>query len=254
MKFTILGSGTSTGTPTVSCRCATCASHDPHDERLRPSLMVESATTRVVIDTSADFRQQMLRYRIGAIDAVVFTHHHFDHIGGFDDIRGFNFTMQRAIPIYLMQETFNNLKRTFLYAFQDLGQKGGGVPVVNVNIIDRDPFTIGDITFQPIPMMHGTMRVNGYRIGDFSYCTDTNFIPEESFKFLEGTEILILDALRYDKHPTHFTVQEAIAAAGRIGARETYFTHIAHNILHADLESRLPVGIHLSYDGWECEL
>jgi phosphoribosyl 1,2-cyclic phosphate phosphodiesterase len=216
--------------------------------------MVESATTRVIIDTSADFRQQMLTHRVARIDAVVFTHHHFDHIGGFDDIRGFNFTMQRAIPIFLMEETFENLKRTFLYAFQDMGQKGGGVPVTKVHIIDTEPFSIGDITFLPIPMMHGRMRVNGYRIGDFAYCTDTNFIPETSFARLEGLEILILDALRYDKHPTHFTVQEAIANAARIGARETYFTHIAHNILHADLEPNLPAGVFLSTDGLSFEL
>jgi phosphoribosyl 1,2-cyclic phosphate phosphodiesterase len=249
MKFTILGSGTSTGTPTVSCQCATCLSDDPRDQRLRPSLMIESATTRVVIDTSADFRQQMIRHRVTSIDAVVFTHHHFDHIGGFDDIRGFNFTMRRAIPIYLMQETFDNLKRTFLYAFQDMGQSGGGVPVVTTEIIDTQPFLIGDITFTPIPMLHGSMRVNGYRMGDFSYCTDTNFIPESSFELLRGTRTLILDALRYDEHSTHFTVEQAIATAERIGAEQTYFTHMAHNILHADLDDTLPAGIALSYDG-----
>jgi phosphoribosyl 1,2-cyclic phosphate phosphodiesterase len=249
MKFTILGSGTSTGTPTVSCQCATCLSDDPRDQRLRPSLMVESATTRIVIDTSADFRQQMIRHNVTSLDAVVFTHHHFDHIGGFDDIRGFNFTMQRAIPIYLMQETFDNLKRTFLYAFEDMGQRGGGVPVVTPQIIGAEPFTIGDITLTPIPMMHGTMRVNGYRMGNFAYCTDTNFIPESSFALLEGAQTLILDALRYDAHSTHFTVEQAVATAQRIAARRTYFTHMAHNIMHADLDAKLPAGINLSYDG-----
>jgi len=254
MKFTILGSGTSSGVPTVSCQCATCVSTDPRDKRLRPSLMVESATTRIIIDTSADFRQQMLLHRVLSIDAVVFTHHHFDHIGGFDDLRAFNFTSKRAMPIYLMQETFDNLKRTFLYAFQDMGQRGGGVPVVTTHIIDRSAFTVGDITVTPIPMMHGTMRVNGYRIGNLAYCTDTNFIPEQSFDMLEGLEVLILDALRYDKHPTHFTVQEAIATAQRIDAGTTYFTHIAHNIMHADLEPRLPPNILLSYDGLQITL
>jgi phosphoribosyl 1,2-cyclic phosphate phosphodiesterase len=215
--------------------------------------MVESATTRVIIDTSSDFRQQMLQHRVAWIDAIIFTHHHFDHIGGFDDIRGFNFTMERAIPIYLMQETFDNLRRTFLYAFEDLGQRGGGVPVVEVHIIDTEPFTVGDITFLPIPMMHGTMRVNGYRIGDFAYCTDTNFIPNSSRKLIENLKILILDALRYHPHPTHFTVEQAVQTAQELAPRETYFTHIAHNILHAELEKNLPAGVFLSVDGMSFE-
>lgn len=249
MKFTILGSGTSTGVPLAGCGCETCRSTDTRDKRLRPSLLVESATTTIVIDTSADFRYQMLRLGVQKIDGVVFTHHHFDHIGGFDDLRAFNFLLRKALPIYLMEETMENLRRTFLYAFVDTGQKGGGVPVVEQNIITTAPFTVGDIEFLPIPMMHGKMRVNGYRIGNFAYCTDTNFIFEESFELLRGLDVLILDALRYDAHPTHFTVNEAIACAERIGAKQTYFTHIAHNILHADLSQRLPQGIALAYDG-----
>lgn len=254
MKFTFLGSGTSTGVPLAGCRCETCLSKDPRDKRLRPSLLVESATTTVVIDTSADFRYQMLRLGVTKIDGVVFTHHHFDHIGGFDDLRAFNFLLRKALPIYLMEETMENLRRTYLYAFVDMGQKGGGVPVVEQHIIDKETFTLGDIEFLPVPMMHGKMRVNGYRIGNFAYCTDTNFIFEESFERLRGLDILILDALRYDSHPTHFTVDEAIACAQRIGAKKTYFTHIAHNILHADLAARLPDNIELSYDGLVIEL
>jgi phosphoribosyl 1,2-cyclic phosphate phosphodiesterase len=237
MKFTILGSGTSTGVPLVACRCETCRSDDPHDKRLRPSLLVESATTTVVIDTSMDFRQQMLRANVMDLDAIVFTHHHVDHIGGFDDVRAFNFMLNKALPIYIMQETFDNVQRTFIYAFQEGVQKGGGVPVVVPKIIDSAPFCIGDIDFTPIPMMHGRMRVNGYRIGNFAYCTDTNFILEESFALLHNLDVLILDALRYDKHPTHYCVDEACAVAKRIGAKETYFTHIAHNIQHSTLDT-----------------
>ncbi|MBD1209226.1 MAG: MBL fold metallo-hydrolase [Ignavibacteria bacterium] len=254
MKIRVLGSGTSTGVPLVGCSCATCLSTDPRDKRLRPSILVESDTTTVVIDTSADFRYQMLRENVKKIDAVVFTHHHFDHIGGFDDVRAFNFMLRKALPIYLMQETLDNLERTFIYAFMDTGQKGGGVPVVEQHIIDKEAFTVGDIDFIPIPMMHGKMRVNGYRIGNFAYCTDTNFISEESFALLRNLDILILDALRYESHTTHFSVGEALAAAKRIGAKQTYFTHIAHNIKHDDLESRLPSGIAICYDGLHFEM
>lgn len=254
MKIRVLGSGTSTGVPLVGCSCATCLSTDPRDKRLRPSVLVESETTTVVIDTSADFRYQMLRENVKKIDAVVFTHHHFDHIGGFDDVRAFNFMLRKALPIYLMQETLDNLERTFIYAFMDTGQKGGGVPVVEQHIIDKEVFTVGDIDFIPIPMMHGKMRVNGYRIGNFAYCTDTNFISEESFALLHNLDILILDALRYEAHTTHFSVDEALAVAKRIGAKQTYFTHIAHNIKHDDLESRLPQGIGICYDGLHFEI
>lgn len=254
MKITVLGSGTSTGVPLVGCSCQTCLSTDSRDKRLRPSILVESDTTTVVIDTSADFRYQMLRENVQKIDAVVFTHHHFDHIGGFDDLRAFNFMLRKALPIYLMQETMDNLERTFIYAFTDTGQKGGGVPVVVQHIIDTATFTVGDIDFMPIPMLHGKMRVNGYRIGNFAYCTDTNFISEESFALLHNLDILILDALRYEAHTTHFNVDQALAVAQRIGARQTYFTHIAHNIKHDDLESRLPPGVAICYDGLQLEV
>lgn len=251
---TVLGSGTSSGVPTIGCRCATCLSDDPRDKRLRPSLLVQSATTTIAIDTSSDFRQQMLRHNICALDAVVYTHHHFDHIGGFDDIRAYNFFLNRAMSIYLMEETFAELRRTFIYAFETPKQIGGGVPIVNTHIIDSEPFAIGDITCVPIPMMHGSLRVNGYRIDNFAYCTDTNNIPDSSLALLQGLDTLILDALRYHEHPTHFTVEQAIEIAQRIGARKTYFTHIAHNIRHAELDSALPENMALSYDGLTIEL
>lgn len=253
-KVTVLGSGTSSGVPTIGCRCATCLSNDSRDKRLRPSLLVQSDTTTVVIDTSSDFRQQMLRCDVRSLDAVVYTHHHFDHIGGFDDIRAYNFFLNRPMSIYLMAETFAVLRRMFIYAFECAGQTGGGVPVVDTHIIGDDQFSIGDLLFTPIPLLHGSMRVNGYRIGNFAYCTDTNGIPDASIALLEGVEVLILDALRYHEHPTHFTVDQAIDVAQRIGARKTYFTHIAHNILHAELESTLPEGIAPGYDGLVIDL
>lgn len=254
LRFTVLGTGTSSGVPTIGCTCSTCLSDDPRDKRLRTSLLVQSETTTVVIDTSADFRQQMLTHNIRALDAVVYTHHHFDHISGFDDVRAFNFVQKKSMPIYLLRETLLNLQNVFGYAFGKAEQVGGGLPMVSLNIIDQEPFTIGDITFQPIPLQHGILRVNGYRIGNVAYCTDTNFIPEESYQLLNGVEYCILDALRYHPHPTHFTVDEALVAARRIGAKKTYFTHIAHQLHHKTLLQELPPNIEPAYDGLSFQL
>jgi phosphoribosyl 1,2-cyclic phosphate phosphodiesterase len=258
MRFTLLGSGTSTGIPSVGCNCETCTSSDLKDKRLRPSLLVEDIAEgrhiTVVIDTSSDFRQQMLTYNVSELNAVVFTHHHFDHIGGFDDIRPYNFQQNCSMPVYCMERTLHSLKQCYPYAFGEAEQEGGGLPSVNTHIIDTAPFDVFGIRFVPIPMMHGVIRVNGYRIGNFAYCTDTNFIPDASLALLEGVEILILDALRYHPHPTHFTIEEAVEVAQKIGAKQTYFTHIAHQIKHSELDGKLPKGIQLGYDGLVVEL
>lgn len=253
MKITVLGSGTSSGVPTIGCSCKTCRSDDPRDKRLRPSLLLEIDGKTIVFDTSADFRQQMLRYDVQRVDAIVYTHHHFDHIAGLDDVRAYNFHTRSDMPVFALRETMEHLERTFPYAFTAPLQLGGGVPMLQTHIIDSEPFDVCGIQVQPIPMMHGKMAVNGYRVGRFAYCTDTNFIPDSSLTLLENLDILILDALRYHPHPTHFTVEEAIRMAQRIGARETYFTHIAHEIRHADLENDLPEGVFLSFDGLRLE-
>ncbi len=250
LTVTLLGTGTSTGVPTIACSCATCTSTDIRDKRLRPSIMVQSSTTTIVVDTTPDFRQQMLMTNTTKLDAVLYTHHHIDHIAGFDDIRCYNFKQEKAMPIYLMQETFDNLKRSFLYAFGYATQIGGGIPQVEVHIIDEQTFMIGDIPVQPIPMLHGNLAVLGFRFGNIAYCTDTNYIGEHSLRLLSGVEILILDALRYaPQHSTHYTVPEAIAVAEQIQPQITYFTHIAHNLKHSDTEAQLPSHIRLAYDG-----
>ncbi len=254
MRITVLGSGTSSGVPVVGCRCATCSSTNPRDKRLRPSIMLELEGAVLVVDSASDFRQQMLQYQVERLDALVYTHHHYDHIAGFDDLRAFNFHSGEAVPIYALQETLDNLKRTFEYAFVPPLQIGGGVPQIVAHVIDSEPFNLLGITVQPIPMMHGLMRVNGYRFGRFAYCTDTNYIPDESLRLLKGLDVLILDALRYHEHPTHFTVDQAVEMAQRIGAGQTYFTHIAHQILHDELSERLPANIALAYDGLQFEL
>ncbi|ROL60943.1 MBL fold metallo-hydrolase, partial [Bacteroidetes/Chlorobi group bacterium ChocPot_Mid] len=214
-----------------------------------------SETTTVLIDTTPDFRQQMLRNRIQKIDAILYTHHHFDHIGGFDDIRALNYTTRKSVPIYLMQKTFESIKKTFYYAFGDLEQIGGGIPVIESNIIDDNKeILIGDIKIIPIPLLHGKMKVLGFRIDNFAYCTDTNNIPETSFSLLKNLDILVLDALRYTKHETHFSIDESIKTAQIIKAKTTYFTHMAHEIKHSECEKELPETFHLAYDGLVLDL
>ncbi|MFH1052297.1 MAG: MBL fold metallo-hydrolase [bacterium] len=249
-RVTFFGTGTSSGIPTIGCPCDVCNSTDERDKRLRSSILIQSETTTILIDTSPDLRQQMLKHNITKVDAILYTHHHFDHIGGFDDIRAFNYTSRKPVPIYLMQKTLDSIKRTFFYAFEELEQLGGGIPVVNVNIIDEvNKITIGDIEIIPIPLLHGKMNVLGFRVDDFAYCTDTNYIPENSLTLLNNLDILVLDALRYTKHETHFSLNEAIETAQKINAKTTYFTHMAHEIKHSECEQKLPQNIRLAYDG-----
>jgi len=249
LKFTILGSGTSSGVPTVSCKCPTCLSTDKRDKRLRTSLLVQSETTNVVIDTTPDFRQQMLLYNIDRLDGVVFTHGHFDHIGGLDDLRAYNYTTKQPVRIFANAQTIDIIKRTFFYIFEEPEQIGGGIPILDISVIDEKPFSVGNIRFEPLPLFHGKMPVLGFRIGNLAYCTDTNFIPDKTIEKMMGLEILILDALRYDQHSTHFNLNDAIEVAKKINARKTYFIHIAHQILHSECERELPEGFYLAYDG-----
>lgn len=247
-KVTLLGTGTSSGVPTISCKCPTCQSNDSRDKRLRCSVMLENASSRIVIDTSPDFRQQMLLHKVTGLDAVLYTHHHFDHIGGFDDLRAFNYTSGKPIPIYLNEKTYKELRRTFLYAFEEPEQIGGGVPQIEINFIKREAFRAGDFTIIPIPIMHGKLEVMGFRVGDFAYCTDTNHIPEESYKLLEGLDALVIDSLRYHSHSTHYCLKEALAAIERIAPKHAFLTHIAHQIKHSEIAKLLPDNVKPAYD------
>ncbi len=250
MKFTILGSGTSTGVPSVACECPTCTSTDIRDRRLRTSLLVQDAATTLVVDTSSDFRQQMLQHNVLDLDAVLFTHHHFDHIGGFDDIRPYNFRSGRPLPIYGMQETLDVLRATFPYAFGDVVSTGASVPSIITHVIDEEPLMIGTIPVLPIPMRHGaSMRVNGYRFGDVAYCTDTNLIPERALERLQDLDTLIIDGLRWEPHPTHFTIEQALDIIALLKPRRAILTHIAHQILHARDMQRLPERVEFAVDG-----
>jgi len=248
----MLGSGTSTGIPVVGCGCAVCTSRDPRDRRMRPGLMLELARGTVVVDTSPDFREQALKFGVERVDAVLYTHSHADHVFGLDDLRIYNFRQRRAIPCYGSPQTMRRLRQIFAYVFEE-GQEGGGKPKLDLVDIEA-PFELLGETVVPIPVWHGDMPVYGYRVGGFAVVTDVNRIPEESFALLAGVDTLILSALRYTPHSTHFTVEEAIGVAGRIGARRTLLTHIAHEIEHGRPRVALPGGVEFGYDGCVVDL
>ncbi len=218
---------------------------------MRPSIWVQKDNESIIIDSSSDFRAQCLRWNIGSLDAVIYTHHHYDHIAGFDDLRAFNFKSRKPMPVYGMEETLGEIRRMFSYAFSRDSKNLSSSPVVDPEIIDDEVFTVGSLEILPVPLIHGHMRVNGYRIGDFAYCTDCNIVPEDAYQRLEGVKTLILDGLRFSAHPTHLTVDEAIEIAQRVGAEQTFLTHIAHDILHEEVQKTLPPKIYLAYDGLE---
>lgn len=260
MKVTVLGSGTSQGIPIVGCRCRTCLSKDLKDKRLRVSVYIETSSTidgktlHLLIDTSPDFRQQMLVNRITDIDSVLYTHHHVDHIMGLDDIRQINQLRKKAVDLYGNELTLDCIKRAFSFIFDENTYRGGGIPEVIPKVITLDKFAISGVEITPIEYYHGPTIVFGYRIGDFAYLTDCSFIPESEFPKLEGLRYLIIDALRHRPHPTHFNFEQAIEVSQRIGAKQTYFTHITHDILHEEDDARLPKGINLAYDGLTFEV
>ena len=258
LRVTLLGTGTSTGVPVIGCPCRVCTSDDPRDRRLRCAAYVEVAGQGIIIDTGPDFRRQALRTGIKRVDAVLFTHHHFDHVVGLDDLRPFFFRNRRPIPCYARANTAGVLQTMFPYIFRDGSYPG--VPRLELCAVDgafEVPNRYGDgphVQIQPVEVLHGDLPMHGYRIGAFAYLTDTSRIPETSFAQLEGLDVLVLDALRHEPHPTHFTFDEAVAAARRIGARQTYFIHMTHNVLHAEEDARLPEGIALGYDGLSFEV
>lgn len=252
LRITMLGSGTSTGVPVIGCPCAVCRSDNPKNKRWRPGLKLEIGDRVVLVDTPTDLRLAALRFGLPRVDAVLFTHSHADHVFGLDDVRIFNFRQGTAIPCYGSEPTLKNIRRMFAYVFET-GQEGGGRPQLDL-ITVREPFELLGHRIVPVPVWHGEMEVFGYRIGSFAYVTDCNLIPETSFRLLEGVEILILDALRYRPHSTHFSVEEAMEAAARIGARRTILTHIAHEIDHDAPQVPLRQGVEFGYDGLVLDL
>jgi phosphoribosyl 1,2-cyclic phosphate phosphodiesterase len=253
IKIEFLGTGTSGGVPMIACKCHVCKSKNNKDKRLRSSILISSSTTTVVIDTTPDFRTQMLRSGIEHIDAVLFTHSHKDHIAGLDDIRAFNFFSKKSIPIYANEETSEALKRDFYYAFSEL--KYPGIPEINLHTINEEPFHVGDLTFHPFNVRHMNMNVTAYRIENFTYITDANAIGEQAKRVVNGTDVLVLNALRKEKHLSHFNLNEAIEMATMLNARQTYFTHVSHQMgLHDEVSEELPKGMFFAYDGLQLQL
>jgi phosphoribosyl 1,2-cyclic phosphate phosphodiesterase len=243
-----LGTGTSAGVPMIGCDCVVCASTDAADKRLRSSILVQSANTTLVVDTTPDFRYQMLRTDVKKLDGVVFTHSHKDHLAGLDDIRAFNYFMKKEMPLYIDNLTEDVIKREYAYAFSK--EKYPGVPQLQLNNISAEkPFTVGDIPILPIQVMHSKMPVLGFRFGDFTYITDANFIDESEKEKIKGSQILVLNALRKEAHQSHFTLDEAVALAKELNVPKVYFTHISHQLgLHATINKELPENMQLAYD------
>ena len=243
-----LGTGTSSGVPMIACQCTVCSSNNKKDNRLRSSILIKSEKTVVVVDTTPDFRYQMLRSNVNHLDAILFTHSHKDHIAGLDDIKAYNFISQRPMSLFANTETCDALRRDFYYAFAD--KKYPGIPQLDLNLVDHEPFSVMDIDVMPIKVKHLNMDVHGYRFGDFTYITDANHIDDSEKEKIKGTQVLVINALRKEKHLSHFTLQEAIDLATELEIPTTYFTHLSHQMgLHDEVSESLPKGMFLAYDG-----
>ena len=255
-QLVFLGTGTSVGVPIPGCDCVACQSADPRNNRLRCGLALGLPEGNLLVDTPTDLRTQLLRERIGIVHAVVYTHEHADHLFGLDDLRLFPYYLGHKLPLFCEAKVEDRIRRSFDYAFiEDVGSlHAGAVPQLEITRITTAPFEVLGAPVTPIRLLHGRFEVLGFRFGNVAYCTDTNSIPEQSWPLLEGLDLLILDALRPRPHATHFSLDEAIAVAERVGARRTLFTHMSHELEHAATEARLPAGMGLAYDGLKAPL
>jgi phosphoribosyl 1,2-cyclic phosphate phosphodiesterase len=251
MKLTFLGTGTSTGVPTIACHCKVCTSPDPRDKRTRPSLLLEYDGRAVVVDTAPDFRAQVLREGLQRLDAILFTHAHADHILGLDDTRVFYFRQQHPIPIYADAACMETIRRVFSYIF-DGTYLYGGVARLDPHLIEG-PFELWNLRIIPVPVLHGNCSILGFRFGNVAYLTDVSAVPGTSLPLLEGLEVLILDALRHKPHPTHLTVQQALGLVEMLKPRQTFFTHLAHDLGHEETNALLPPYVRVAYDGLQLE-
>jgi phosphoribosyl 1,2-cyclic phosphate phosphodiesterase len=247
-KVLFLGTGTSCGVPSILCACSVCTSDNPKNKRLRSSILITVGEKNILVDTATDLREQALRYRFSHVDAVLYTHAHADHVHGIDELRIFSYHGGTAIPCYGDDQTIETIHRQFPYIFISESERESFIPRIITRVV-RNPFDLFGQEIVPVPIQHGKQTILGYRIGPFAYLGDCNGIPKESQVLLEGLEILILDALRKDAHPTHFSLDQAIEAAERINARQTLFTHMAHQLDHDEVNKHLPANMALAYDG-----
>ena len=248
MKITFLGTGTSQGVPVIACECNTCLSSDQHDKRLRTSLLLETDKTTLLFDAGPDFRQQMLREHVTKLDSILLTHEHKDHIAGLDDVRAFNYKSQDAIDIYAEERVQKAIKKEYSYVFSEYQYPG--IPKMRLNSIPDNSFNVKGIQIDPIRVFHYRLPVYGFRVGNFAYITDANYIPEESKEKLFGVKYLVINALRKEKHISHFSLREAIDFIREISPKKAFITHISHQMgLHAEVSKELPQGIILAYDG-----
>ena len=249
VEVTILGSGTSHGIPMIGCHCRVCTSEDPRDRRYRPSIYVRMGEQCIMVDTAPELRLQCIENNIRRLDAVLYTHHHADHVMGLDDLRRFNYLMNAPVRLYATEKTISSVEKMFGYAFDPNMHYPSSKPQLEWEVIDTEPFTVGDQTIVPIPLMHGPLPVRGFRFQNVAYCTDCNEISDEAAGLLEGLDVLILDALRLTPHPTHFNLEQAIEAARAINAKQTFFTHLTHEIDHQETGRGLPERMDFAYDG-----
>jgi len=256
LTVTTLGTGTSAGVPLIGCECDVCTSDDPRDRRDRPGAMVEYTapqghTARVLIDTTPDLRHQMIRHRVNAIHGVVYTHAHADHILGIDDLRRFNAVMDVAIDIHAEADVHRYLRESFRYIFEPHRNVNPSfIPRLIPHLIDAGKgFEIQERSWRPLRLLHGRLPIVGYRVDNFAYCTDCSSIPPETWPLLEGLDVLVLGALRFRHHPTHMTIDQALEVVDQLRPRQTYFTHLSHEVSHALVDAQLPDGVNLAYDG-----
>ena len=248
MKVTLLGTGTSQGVPVLGCACEVCRYKDPRDNRLRTSCIIETEEANVLIDCGPDLRQQLLRYPVERIDAVLFTHDHQDHVAGLDELRAFIFKQNKPMPIYAEDAVLKNIKKRFDYAFKK--NPYPGTPQFQLHTIKPGKLQINGVELEALRVLHGNLPILGFRIGKFAYLTDVNRIEQESAEKLAGLDVLVLDALHHRPHHSHFNLEEAVEEAKRLNAKKTYFTHISHQMgLHAVIDKQLPENVFLGYDG-----